>query len=117
MAELCNAIDGIIALYNCPIFYVRGDSNCNPKTKHSYNLFLGLLKEYYLKAVEIKHPTYHHFLGDGLFDSCIDVLLSSRRTKNVVYQPKEFDVHALKSIGIQKEFYNMKLMLVPIYLR
>ena len=77
MAELRNAIDDIIALYNSPILYIRGDSNCNPKNKHRYNLFLDLLKEYYLKAVEIKHPTYHHFVGDGLFDSCIDVLVHS----------------------------------------
>ena len=28
-----------------------------------------------LKRVALSHPTYHHFVGDGLFDSEIDVLL------------------------------------------
>ena len=79
MAELRNAIDDLLVQHNPLVLYIRGDSNCNPKNKQRFKLLNRLLSDYDLKMVEIKHPTYHHFVGDGLFDSCIDVLVHSSR--------------------------------------
>ena len=38
-------------------------------------LFSHFCSDFSLKRVSLSHPTYHHFVGDGVFDSEIDVLL------------------------------------------
>ena len=59
-----------------PIF-IRGDSNANPKNKLRGNSLSKLCSDFDLKRVKLNHSTYHHFLGGGLSDSEIDVLLHS----------------------------------------
>ena len=55
--------------------YIRGDSNVNVNNKIRCNIFNEFLSRFNLTSVPIDHKTYHHFLGDGLFDSSIDVIL------------------------------------------
>ena len=62
------------------IIFVRGDANAsiqvrknNPRDK----LFNHFVEDMLLINHETNHNTYHHFTGDGLSDSSIDVLLES----------------------------------------
>ena len=74
-AGLRNALDDLMNNMNCPVFYLRGDGNINPKNKQRAILLQKLCHDYHLNKVELDHPTYHHFMGNGLFDSSIDILL------------------------------------------
>ena len=55
--------------------YIRGDSNVNSNNKPRLNIFKEFLNSFNLSSIPMYHNTYHHFLGDGLFDSSIDVIL------------------------------------------
>ena len=59
-----------------PIF-IRGDCNVNSKNTVRCNLLDHFLLKHNLLRVEISHKTYHHFVGNGLFDSNLDVLVYS----------------------------------------
>ena len=54
---------------------VRYNANSNPKNITRSTLFSHFCSDFSLKRVSLSHPTYHHFVGDGVFDSEIDVLL------------------------------------------
>ena len=62
------------------LVFIRGDSNVNvnqvarTKTFDNFKTTLGLL------SLPIGHKTYHHFIGNGLFDSAIDVILYTKST-------------------------------------
>ena len=43
-------------------------------------MFQQFLKKHGLNSVNFNHSTYHHFTGDGLFDSQIDVLLYQQKS-------------------------------------
>ena len=55
--------------------FVRGDANSNPKNAARHNLLMHFCSSFSFKRVPLLHPSYHHFVGDGCFDSEIDVLL------------------------------------------
>ena len=55
--------------------FIRGDSNVNFNNKTRLNIFNEFLNSFNLSSIPMYHNTYHHFLGDGLFDSSIDVIL------------------------------------------
>ena len=57
--------------------YIRGDSNVNTNNKTRLNIFNDFISCFCLTSIPIGHKTYHHFLGNGLFDSSIDVILCS----------------------------------------
>ena len=57
------------------LIFIRGDSNVNMNNKQRVNIFNNFKSSYNLNSVCLQHKTYHHFLGNGLFDSNIDVLL------------------------------------------
>ena len=59
-----------------PIF-IRGDCNASSKNTLRSNLLGHFLVKHNLLRVDINHKTYHHFVGNGLFDSDLDVLLFS----------------------------------------
>ena len=61
---------------NCTI-YLRGDSNANINNKARYRMFQDFITSLNLKSISTNHKTYHHFIGNGLFDSSIDVILHS----------------------------------------
>ena len=60
----------------CPVF-IRGDANSSSKNAFRAPLLQYFLLKHNLQRVHISHPTYHHFLGGGQFDSDLDVLLFS----------------------------------------
>ena len=55
--------------------YIRGDSNVNSNNKQRVRILKHFMINLKLKSTLITHKTYHHFLGNGVFDSNIDVLL------------------------------------------
>ena len=60
------------------IVYIRGDSNVNKNHKDRMRIMKHFMNTLNLMPAPIEHRTYHHFLGNGLFDSNIDVLLRSK---------------------------------------
>ena len=58
----------------CPVF-IRGDGNASSKNVFRSTLLQHFLSKHNIHRVQIPHLTYHHFVGDGLFDSDLDVVL------------------------------------------
>ena len=77
ITELKLKIKEILLIYPGAILFLRGDSNVNPNNKPRARIFKNFCDELKLKNVLINHKTYHHFLGNGAFDSSIDVILHS----------------------------------------
>ena len=55
--------------------YVRGDANINPSHLPRVQLFSNLVSQFNLHNLPLHHPTHHHFIGDGDYDTQLDVLL------------------------------------------
>ena len=60
------------------VIYIRGDANVNHKDVNRKALFKKVCHDWNLVETVIKHPTYHHFQGEGMSDSQLDVLLHSK---------------------------------------
>ena len=75
LASLRNCLDNLNTIYDFPSIYIRGDSNVNAKNTHRVSILKSFLDDYKLVKIEISHKTYHHFVGNGEFDSNVDVLL------------------------------------------
>ena len=58
--------------------HIHGDSNVNSNNKERVRILKHFMINLKLKSTLIAHKTYHHFLGNGVFDSNIDVLVCSR---------------------------------------
>ena len=78
LATLKNCIDDIKIIHKDAAVFIRGDSNCNTKNTSRMQLLSHFIEEFSLVQVPVNHPTYHHFVGDGKFDSNIDVLLHTK---------------------------------------
>ena len=78
LAALKNCIDDIKNIHKDAAVFIRGDSNCNIKNTSRMQLLSHFIEEFSLMQVPVHHPTYHHFVGDGKFDSNIDVLFHTR---------------------------------------
>ena len=59
-----------------PIF-IRGDANASSRNASRSTIFNHFLSQHNLHRTILGHNTYHHFIGDGQFDSDLDVLLYS----------------------------------------
>ena len=77
LLELQVVIEELNDKYDKPIIFIRGDSNVNANNKRRSKIFAHFCSSFDLVRVPIGHNTYHHFVGDGLFDSDIDVILHS----------------------------------------
>ena len=77
LVNLRNCIENLLELYNDPIIYIRGDGNTNKKNKTRSSLLKHFCDTFSLASVNVNHRTYHHFTGEGKFDSDIDILLHS----------------------------------------
>jgi hypothetical protein len=75
LAELRNCIDDLVAHFTDPILYIRGDGNVNSNNIARVTLLQQLRKDYRLAQTETGHNTYHHFVGSGMYDIDIDILL------------------------------------------
>ena len=71
-------VEGIADSHPDHFVFIRGDSNVNPNNNSRFTIFDDFKKILNLHQVQIGHRTYHHFMGDGLFDSEIDVILHSK---------------------------------------
>ena len=82
LAELSNLESTLTELSEAhpssPIF-VRGDSNVNRNNSNRVILFKHFMKRFSLLRVFMHHDTYHHFVGDGQYDSDIDVILHTHQ--------------------------------------
>ena len=79
LAGLRVCIDELNEKYSDPIIFVRGDGNVNPKNSSRVTLLQQFLCDYSLAMTDVPHSTYHHFVGNGSFDSKIDILLCSAK--------------------------------------
>ena len=77
IANLKVALDDLIRDYKDPVIFLRGDANASSSNLKRYPLFNHFCTSYNLKFVDINHKTYHHFMGQGISDSDLDVLLYS----------------------------------------
>ena len=60
------------------LVFIRGDSNVNEKHVARSKIFENFKTNLNLTSLPTGHKTYHHFLGNGLFDSAIDVILCTK---------------------------------------
>ena len=77
ITELKNKIEEILTIHKGSIVFIRGDSNVNPNNTQRSRMFANFCEELNLKNIPTNHKTYHHFIGQGAFDSSIDVILHS----------------------------------------
>ena len=75
LAKLQEHVEELRTLYSNSPHFIRGDANCNPNNLARHSLFSYFCSSLSLTRVPLNHPTYHHFVGEGAFDSEIDVLL------------------------------------------
>ena len=76
LVDLGDHIEQIRLKYPDAPHFLRGDANCNQNNIARHGLFSHFCAQYQLQTLPLLHPTYHHFVGDGCFDSEIDVILS-----------------------------------------
>ena len=78
LAELETCLSELYENYpGCPI-YLRGDFNASDTNVKRADLLEFFCTTHNLVSVDISHPTYHHFVGNGSFDSNLDRLFHSR---------------------------------------
>ena len=78
ISELTNlriCLTELAAIYPHSLVFIRGDSNVNSNNKARVLLLQQFCKAFTLKRINLGHTTYHHFTGNGLYDSEIDILL------------------------------------------
>ena len=75
LASLDNCLGDLLNKHQDIQIFLRGDANVNPKNIARKSLFQHFLSKFSLLSVHLGHPTYHHFMGSGAFDSSLDVLL------------------------------------------
>ena len=83
LMELRVAVEDLKEKYPESILFIRGDSNVNSNNKVRSRIFAHFCSELKLLRIPTQHNTYHNFLGDGLFDSDIDVILQSSTAEYV----------------------------------
>ena len=59
-----------------PVYY-RGDGNANMRNQPRSSLLQHFITKHSITRLPLNHTTYHHFMGNGLSDSEIDVLMYS----------------------------------------
>ena len=79
LSMLSSSIEDLKEQYlgDCPIF-IRGDANASSKNPTRAPIFKQFLLQHDLHRVQITHNTYHHFVGNGEFDSDLDVIVFSK---------------------------------------
>jgi exonuclease III len=76
LAALEASIEQIKEDHSCPI-YLRGDCNVNVNNHQRATIFKHFCSRLDISNIDLDHPTYHHFLGDGKSDSQLDLILST----------------------------------------
>ena len=78
LSKLSQCIDELADIHDDAPVYLRGDFNVSNKNLKRSDMLNHFCSEHRLSQVPIPHPTYHHFVGNGLSDSHLDKLLFSR---------------------------------------
>ena len=124
LASLKVTLDDFLATYPDGAIFIRGDANASTKNTNRFKLLEGFISEYDLARVNISHLTYHHFIGEGKFDSDLDVLLFSNNKSvseklihvNCSQEDPSIDSHhdALISACMLPKFFNMKRIVLDL---
>ena len=77
LSKLRSTLDDLVIKYANPVVFLRGDANSSQKNIFRRTLLTSFTKDYNLTRASVNHMTYHHFIGEGKFDSDLDVLLFS----------------------------------------
>ena len=75
LAALTAVLESVLEEHHDVPIYVRGDANVNPSNLPRSQLFSSFLTQFSLSNLPLHHPTHHHFVGNGVSDSQLDVLL------------------------------------------
>ena len=84
ISSLDFCLEEISCIYKSPYIYIQGDANVNDKNTARVSVLNHLLEKHNLLRVNFQHPTYHHFMGQGQFDSSLDVILHSSEVSEEV---------------------------------
>ena len=93
--ELTNlqvTIEEVIELYPTSLVCIRGDANASFTVRNKNKrdeIFRNFCEENFLKSLPLKPHTYHHFMGEGISESSIDVLLSSSISCDGIPSPND----------------------------
>ena len=77
LADLRICLEELCEAYPDALLFIRGDANVNQKNRTRVALLESFLLDFHLTSVHILHKTYHHFVGNGAFDSNVDILVHS----------------------------------------
>ena len=100
---------------DCQIF-LRGDSNVNTNNKNRVKILEHLLSNKNLITCNINHKTYHHFMGDGLFDSNIDIVAYSSISPNQEIITRVYCQHDYPDIDSHHDIIMSCVELTPVEL-
>ena len=78
ITKLADFIDTVLDKHPGALLFIRGDSNVNSNNITRLSTFSEFQAIFNLVNIPLNHKTYHHFIGDGLFDSDIDVIMHSK---------------------------------------
>ena len=82
ISKLHLLIEEIQLKYPGCIIFLRGDSNVNVNNKDRSIIFNDFIKCFNFVTIPLHHKTYHHFVGNGLYDSAIDVIMHTMKAPN-----------------------------------
>ena len=68
----CYLFSDIYKSFPNSVILIGGDLTNNFKNKPRYTIWTHFLAQYEVAQIELTKPTYHHHIGDGVFDSFID---------------------------------------------
>ena len=79
------------------LVYLRGDFNCNINNHARRKLEEQFCSTHSYIKINIPHKTYHHFVGEGTFDSNVDVIMHSKtvphsETLNDIFCKNDFPI-------------------------
>ena len=75
LSNLSQLLSDLQASYPGFPICLRGDMNTNIKNKMRYEAFMKICRDFLLIQINLDHPTYHHFVGNGMSDSQLDMIL------------------------------------------
>ena len=78
LANLAVCLDELLDIHPDALVFLRGDFNVNDKNTKRTALLKRFFEDAELHEIEIDHPTYHHFTGNGKSDSSLDKLVISK---------------------------------------
>ena len=82
LTKLTVVINDLTNIYPGALIFLRGDCNVNVKNATRSKIFDDFVLRLNLKDTPTNHNTYHHFMGDGLFDSNIDKIMCSSNVED-----------------------------------